>query len=666
MQPFLKIRSLAEAGGRDAEIVYRLASLIAADMILYQQIYESPDKCRNWSFAEVVTRNSGLISCFSSFFADIPDGAAHCLETAALIKDFMCAGSSVEILHVPGQVFEASMGLRDSNKSIRVRKKTGSYYTPPYIVKYMVSRSVAKIVRVSEKKGIPKGFKAIDPACGGASFLIELFECLTGGGYSPADALEALYGTDLNPDAVELSVFLLTVLYLSKFSEHNCKEVSQAAEAKTVIEKKVRAANTLTSDRRVLYPCLSDTGMPADQRGFNLVIGNPPYVSNKLISAAEKKKYHEKYRSASGQYDLSVPFLEEGLELLGTEGLLCYITSNKFLAAEYGLNLRQLLLENYHVTEIIDVSTIKDFRDTAAYPVIITVTNSRKTPAAESLINLINLSCWENAHNCKPVVVRQDFFQQRKEYLLTTELTEDTLPLIKKMDSVKGRISRNHIACGLAVSGFGKWVTGEFPGEVGEGPQEPFLPFIQAGDITPYQVKPGAWIDGSKIKYAKMGKIKMPKLVIPGIARRLAAAVDYSGSLLGRVYYITDEDLFYDLRYLAVLFNSYLLNFYYRIVYWPVHLADGYLRFNSGYLAGIPVQDITGIQAVLLKDIILTGEALETAIPGTREWEDLQSRAEALVFVLYGFNATEAKTVMGFLRIPAAEIEKIITLMKRD
>jgi len=666
MQPILKVRSLVEAGGKKAEIVYKLTSLIAADMILHQKIYGNRCKYGNWSFIEVVTRNAELISCFSSFFADVPEIAADCLETAALIKDFMCSVSAGEILHIPGQVFEASMSLRDSNKHITVRKNTGSYYTPPDIVKYMVSRSAAEIVRVSENKGIPKGFRAIDPACGGASFLIELFECLTGFGYSPAQALEAVYGTDLNPDAVELAVFLLTVLYLSKFSEHNCEEVTYAAEAKTIIEKNVITANTLTADRRVLYPWLFDTGISADLRGFNLVIGNPPYVSNKLISAAEKRQYREKYRSARGQYDLSVPFLEEGLELLGMEGLLCYITSNKFLAAEYGLNLRQLLLENYHVTEIIDVSTLKDFHGTAAYPVIITVANSRKTPAAERLINLINLSCWENAHSCKPAVVKQDFFQQREEYLLTTGLTEDTLPLINKLDSVKGRISRSQIACGLAVAGFGKWVTGDLPGGAEENPHGFFLTFIQAGDITPYQVKPAAWIDGSKIKYAKMGKIKMTKLVIPGIARRLAAAVDYSGSLLGRVYYITNEDLSLDLRYLAVLLNSYLLNFYYRIVYWPVHLADGYLRFNSGYLAGIPVQDITGVQADLLQDIILTGAALETAVPNTSEWEDLQNRAEAMVFDLYGFNAAEAKTVMGFLQTPAAEIEKIIGLMERD
>ncbi|MBU7005135.1 Eco57I restriction-modification methylase domain-containing protein [Phosphitispora fastidiosa] len=666
MQPILNAWSLAEAGGKEAEIVYKAAGLIAADMLLHQQVYENPGEYGNWSITQVVTRNAGLISCFSSFFADVSEIAADYQKTAALIKDYMCSVSTGEILHVPGQVFEASMGLRDSNKNSTVRKNTGSYYTPPDIVKFMVSRSAAEIIRVSKNKGIPKGFKAIDPACGGASFLIELFESLTGYGYSPAQALEAVYGTDLNPDAVELAVFLLTVLCLSKLSEHNCEELSSILKAKKIIEKNVIAANTITADRRVLYPWLFDTGISADLRGFNLVIGNPPYVSNKLISAAEKKQYREKYRSARGQYDLSVLFLEEGLELLGPEGLLCYITSNKFLAAEYGLNLRQLLLENYHVTEIIDVSTLKDFHGTAAYPVIITVANSRKTPAAERLINLINISCWENAHNCKPVVVKQDFFQQREEYLLTTELTEDTLPLINKLDSVKGRISRSQIACGLAVAGFGKWVTEELPGGTEENPHEHFLSFIQAGDITPYQVKPGAWIDGSKIKYGKMGKIKMPKLVIPGIARRLSAAVDYSGSLLGRVYYITNEDLFLNLRYLAVLFNSFLLNFYYRIVYWPIHLADGYLRFNSGYLAGIPVQGITGIQADLLKEIILTGAALETAVPGTREWEDLQNRAEAQVFGLYGFNAAEAKTVMNFLQTPAAKIEKIIGLMEGD
>ncbi|WP_418792458.1 Eco57I restriction-modification methylase domain-containing protein [Phosphitispora sp. TUW77] len=651
---------------KKAETNYKLVSLIAADRVLYPQAYKTIAKSGSWSLAEVVQRNEGLIRSFFDFLADISDNAEYFSETAALIKDSTSSISPGQLLHVPGQAFEALISLNYSNSKNTVKKNTGAYYTPQYIVKHMVSRCAAKIAGKSENKTITKGFNVIDPACGGASFLIELFECLIGYGYPPEQALEAVYGTDINPDAVKLCIFIMTVLYVSKLSEYKHRNVSDFAEAKKMSEKNIKAVNTLTADWESLYPNLFNPNTPADIRGFNLVIGNPPYVSNKLIPPDEKEHYREKYRSASGQFDLSVPFIEEGVKLLGNEGILSYITSNKFLAAEYGRNLRQLLLEDYHLTEIIDISTLNDFGGTAAYPVILTISNSRKKPISENFLNIIKLSDWNKVNSCEPIIVRQDFFRKREEHILTTELTEETLPLIAKLDSVKGRISRKRILCGLAVAGFGKWVIEEVPTEIQESPQSPYLPFVQAGDIKPYHVKPGAWINSNKIKYANMGKIKIPKLVIPGIALKLTAAVDYSGSMLGRVYYITNEDLFNDLRYLAVLFNSYLLNFFYRIVYWPVHLANNYLRFNSGYISGIPVQDMTGVPRDLVHDIIKTGEVLETRGNGTKEWKDAKTRAEALVFKLYCFNTAQAKTVMDFMQTPAMEIESIIAYMKRN
>ncbi|HUS13600.1 MAG TPA: hypothetical protein VM536_01100, partial [Chloroflexia bacterium] len=71
------------------------------------------------------------------------------------------------------------------------------------------------------------------------------------------------------------------------------------------------------------------------------------------------------------------------------------------------------------------------------------------------------------------------------------------------------------------------------------------------------------------------------------------------GHALGRVYYVNLERLAYDADALLGLLNSRLLRWYYRFLYWPVHLSGGYLRFNAPYLARLPLPAPSEIPAAL-------------------------------------------------------------------
>lgn len=111
-----------------------------------------------------------------------------------------------------------------------------------------------------------------------------------------------------------------------------------------------------------------------DQGGFDIVIGNPPYVeAKKLKTIASKLK---KYDVATGTSDLSVYFLENGLNLCKENAYLCYITTNKFFNTGYGKPVRKFILNN-QINQIIDFEQVEVFEDILVSSVIIGV---KKTP----------------------------------------------------------------------------------------------------------------------------------------------------------------------------------------------------------------------------------------------------------------------------------------------
>ncbi len=106
--------------------------------------------------------------------------------------------------------------------------------------------------------------------------------------------------------------------------------------------------------------------------GFDIVIGNPPYVRQEGIRdiKEEVKKHYETYESKA---DLYVYFMERGLKLLKKGGLFSYITSNKYTRAEYGQPLRKWILKNYKIREYKDYTGEKIFKDATVDPSVIII-----------------------------------------------------------------------------------------------------------------------------------------------------------------------------------------------------------------------------------------------------------------------------------------------------
>jgi len=96
-----------------------------------------------------------------------------------------------------------------------------------------------------------------------------------------------------------------------------------------------------------------------EKKGFDVVIANPPYLSHDKI--IEKKFLAKKFRAYEPFADLYCYFLEIALNLQNETGLLCYITSNSYLRAEYGKPLRNLLLEKDFILSVINIEDFQVF-----------------------------------------------------------------------------------------------------------------------------------------------------------------------------------------------------------------------------------------------------------------------------------------------------------------
>ena len=318
--------------------------------------------------------------------------------------------------NILGRIFEQSisdleelkndaLGIETDKKKGK-RKKDGVFYTPSRITRGIVEKSIGEYLNdkklelgyeklpeltdesIETQRGLSAkaekhlafwreyrskvlSIKVIDPACGSGAFLIAAYDYLKKeldeindriadlkgrtqelfDGDEMYDAsleneylIKCLYGVDLNPESVEISKLSLWLRTLTK------------DKPLTNLDNNIKSGNSITE-----FDFHEEFLEVFAKGGFDVVIGNPPYVRQEDIK--EDKKYlEENYSTYLGTADLYCYFYELGIRLLKTGGVLGYITSNKWLRINYGKNIRKMLNE-YYIIEIEDHGKILQFVD---------------------------------------------------------------------------------------------------------------------------------------------------------------------------------------------------------------------------------------------------------------------------------------------------------------
>lgn len=320
----------------------------------------------------------------------------------------------------------------DAEKHKTRRKKEGAFYTPSFITRYIVEQALGGVLtdrfeqlRVAQQKAAKGAAKTalaeprvyqldkltkparaslvkfweawqdelttirlIDPACGSGAFLIEAFDQLHATYERSNDRLAELrghrtlfdldkrilennlYGVDLNEEAIEICRLSLWI------------KTAERGKALTSLDHSIRVGNSVVADKSV-HPKALDwlTTFPevSRQGGFDVVVGNPPYVRQEWLG--DYKPYLQAaYKAYHGMADLYVYFYELGLRLLKPGGLLSFIVTNKWMKSGYGEPLRRFFAENAWIESVVDFGHAKQiFEDADVFPSIIVARKPTQT-----------------------------------------------------------------------------------------------------------------------------------------------------------------------------------------------------------------------------------------------------------------------------------------------
>lgn len=340
--------------------------------------------------------------------------------------DFAVIG--VELL---GTIYEKYLGktIRLTEKRVKVedkpevRKAGGVFYTPKWVVSYIVENTIGKLVQGKGPREVEK-IHILDPACGSGSFLIEALDYLfkhhlahyltypndakrnelfsnivvsrdEDGNEVPRLSLfrkgeilkNNIFGVDLDPQAAEITMMSLYIKILEgeRALPHN-KELLPS------LSNNIRCGNSLIgmdffeqktlaedSDREKVNAFewnSKATGfgkIMADKKGFDVIIGNPPYVRSILLREEPKtwEYYRMHYKTAFKEFDIYMCFLEKGYSLLAPDGRLGFIMPNKWLHAGMGEAARKYFKENRAIEALVNFGSFQVFNEVTTYTMLI-------------------------------------------------------------------------------------------------------------------------------------------------------------------------------------------------------------------------------------------------------------------------------------------------------
>lgn len=304
-----------------------------------------------------------------------------------------------------------------------VRKAGGVYYTPAYIVNYIVTNTVGKMIEGKSPAQLSGGksgqpLRVLDMACGSGSFLLGAYQCLLDHYLKwylenrPEKHKEAVYldsrgkywrltiaekkrilithifGVDIDLQAVEVSKLSLLLKVLEGETDETVGQSRQLFHERALpnLANNIKCGNSLIgpdyfSGRLIPDPDEMKRVNPFDwarefpdamkSGGFDCVIGNPPYVRQEAQGDEFKSYVKEKYNSYAGTADLYVYFIEQSLKLLRTNGNFGFICSNKWMRANYGRPLRDLINNESKIEQIIDFGELPVFQGAATFPTIL-------------------------------------------------------------------------------------------------------------------------------------------------------------------------------------------------------------------------------------------------------------------------------------------------------
>jgi type I restriction-modification system DNA methylase subunit len=289
-----------------------------------------------------------------------------------------------------GQVVTAPKSVAVSDNRAK-RKTQGIYYTPTFVVKYIVQQTLGRQL-AEQGYTASQPLRILDMACGSGSFLIEAFDVLdrfvahargqaNGAREDGADharrmeiLTQCIYGVDKDEQAVAVAKLNLVLKALHTHNRlpmlHNIR-VGDSLIAGTPDELKKAFGKNWQAQRP--FNWASEFAPVLDDGGFDVVVGNPPYVRGRSLDAKYKAYLLRSFLTFTPNADIYIAFLARAFEVLRVGGLMGFIIPRPYLTETYAQLSRKHFLQNAEMADITDFQGVKVFEDATVTNVVVVI-----------------------------------------------------------------------------------------------------------------------------------------------------------------------------------------------------------------------------------------------------------------------------------------------------
>ena len=513
------------------------------------------------------------------------------------------------------------------------RKKEGIFYTPEYITRYIVKEaigcwlddrkhelgfynlpeltagdldSIKRVRRKSKEDGKRyerlefnqtveqhiafweaykeqlRNIKVLDPACGSGAFLNQAFDYLYAEGQKVNDEISRLhlgqreifeldrhiltnniFGVDLNPESVEITKLSLWLKTASKGKEL------------TALDENIKCGNSLIDDAAVAGERAFDWEKEFVEiikgGGFDVIIGNPPYVfAREKINKAEKSYYVQNYTTAQYQVNTYILFIERAFNLLKGKGYFGFIVPNAWLMVSSAKNLREMLLNKSRICEIVNLAGYS-FEGVNVETIII---NAKKEKVASNTLTVKLSSSYDFVFS----------HTRNQEEFLKNDGFEFKVFADESSDRICEKITKNSIILdevaavksGLKAYQAGKGNPKQNPEDVKNRPfdfkykfDENTHKYIEGKNVSRYHIN---W-SGNYLKFgAHLAEPRIfhgPKIIVREITSHFPNSIiaSYTDELLlfniSNIAIVEKTDAQVSLKYILGILNSNLMSYYF-------------------------------------------------------------------------------------------------------
>ena len=615
-----------------------------------------------------------------------------------------------------GQVYERFLGKvirltaghqAKVEEKPEVRKAGGVFYTPTYIVDYIVQNTVGRIVNPTYTPKDVAKLKFLDPACGSGTFPLGAYQYLldwhlvwyinhepekaamgknpavfqTKDGWKLTTAkkkeilLNNIFGVDIDPQAVEVTKLSLLLKVLEGESNETIGSQLALFQERVLpdLGHNIKCGNSLIGydyfeghmfvqqeerERVNAFDWKAEFPQVFIQGGFDAVFGNPPYGAE--LTTNDIEYLQKKYSVAEYQLNTYSLFIEKSMQLTKPTRYCGFIIPSAWVASKFDKKFRQIVLSKTTLQNLV-ITPKKTFADATVETLILIFKNGFASK------NTFQIDRWDEGQEEKYHFAQDDISKQ-EDLVFPVYANPAEINLISKVRAGKNVLSKHANAVwGVKIYQKGKGK----PAQKGYESEEKIFhsnqrikdthkPLIGGSGIRRYELDwKGAYVDYGQWlaeprtpEWFSGPRILIREVTANGVIQAAITDDDYIFSNSVDGLRLKNNEL--DLRFILGLLNSKLISFY--------HLNTSANAFKGAFpkllikdLLNIPLPIMSAEKAMHDKIVSLVERmlALHKRSPRTpqeqgtvkREIESTDKRIDRLVYELYGLTEEEIKIV---------------------